>query len=678
MAETADFPWTPLPREALEQVMASGEPGKIDLKLLRWLVWLSLLSVQELTRLVQVDGRSFDAKTIASHLLRLEHLDLAASIALGEAGWPQNLRRYYITDLGLYALVKHYPDPISVPKLVACYPVTRTDLLARLARPVVHLALSDLVSRLLAESPAGYRLTSYQQPWKQTYGRIATGEHPVWRCDAGFLLQTSAGAQHAFYVRVDQPECLFSQAEAKRFLSRLFALRKYQRLRGEVMPQLLLLSTPTRFPFWAEQMERVTLLENTSLPQGGIADYTKLSTGAYAPIWLPFGELVSGGGRDPEDGLASLLSLLDQPAQPDLIEQFSQYFTFQHLLISRTTRSLSPRTKILPRFVGEALQEEARREIQRPGGTDSTGVPAMLLEELYGDKVERLRIAALLNLALTWQQKAMLAHLVRHPHLSLPDLLVLLHPESQDRRLIQKQLDPLLIELKLLRKNKWQADVSWRERERYQLSESGLRFLAMRHGLTPAYYLMPEKKVRDEKKRVSPRDSSVNWEQRGAALLGRQMAHTNALYRCMRSIIEVGMRGGAYRIVCWKSARESVRCYYDPEERDWMNVRPDAELLYVRTGGSRMSSVLVEYDRGTTSYREYAAKFEAYSHYQRYTRTTLPPVLMVIQHPSTAHTVRQAIHNVDAEAVSVLLVLESDLLRLGLVGVLSRPEANRL
>src|SRR5207244_13191336 len=126
--------------------------------------------------------------------------------------------------------------------------------------------------------------------------------------------------------RVDQPECLLSQAEAKRFLSRLLALRKYQRLRGEVMPHLLLLSTPARFPFWAEQMEHVTLLGNTSLPKGCIADYTRLASGAYAPIWLQFGELVSGGGRDLESGLVSLLSFLDQPATQDLVEQFSQYF----------------------------------------------------------------------------------------------------------------------------------------------------------------------------------------------------------------------------------------------------------------------------------------------------------------------------------------------------------------
>jgi hypothetical protein len=671
MADTQDFPWSPLSRDALEQVMASGSLRKIDLELLRWLVWLSLLSVQELTRLVKVDGSSFDAKTIAHHLLHLERLDLVASVVLSEVGWPPNQRRYYITDLGLYALVKHYPASISVPKLVACYPVTRTDLLARLARPVVHLALTEMVSRLIAESLPGYSLTSYQQPWKQTYGRIGERGQQIWKCDAAFLLQTPTGAQHAFYVRTDQPECLFSQAEAKRWLTSLFALRTYQRLRGEVMPHLLLLSTPARFPFWAEQIERVTLLGNTSLPTGCLADYTKLASGAYAPIWLPFGELVSSGGRDPENGQVPLLSLLDQPATQDLVEQFSHSFSFQHLLISRTRRSLTRRTKWLSRFVGDSLQEEARHELQTPRGTDCIGIPAMISEELYGDKVARLRITALLNLVLTGQQKAILALLVRHPHLSLPDLLALLHPESQDERIIQRQLDPLLIELQLVRKDHWEAGVGWREGERYQLSERGLRFLAMRHGLTPAYYLIPEKNVRDEKKRVSPRDASVNWEQRGAALLARQMWHTNALYQCVRGIIEVGVRSGAYCIICWKSARESVRCYYDSDERDWMNVCPDAELLYIRTDSTRISIVLVEYDRGTTFYREYAAKFEAYSHYQRNTRTMLPPILVVIQRRATAQTIRTAIHEVGAD-VPVVLVLEEDLVQHGLLKALVR------
>jgi hypothetical protein len=669
-----DPPWSPLPKEALKQVLAADQVSKIDLELLRWLVWLSLLSVQELTRLVKVDGRLFDEKTIGNHLLHLERLDLAASVVLNETGWPGGHHRYYITDLGLYVLVSHYPESISVPKLVACYPVARIDLVARLARPTVHLVLSDLVSRLIAESPSGYRLSSYQQPWKQAYTRISGGNgQQTWTCDAAFLLQTPERAQHAFYARIDQPECLFSQTDAKRWLSRFFDLRQALRLQGGVMPHLLLLTSPARFSFWAEQIEHVTLWNNTSLPTGCIADFTSLASGVYASIWLPFRDLISNGGRNLESSLTSLLSLLDQPASQLLVDEFSQYFTFQHLQISRTTGPLVRRGNKLPRYVGDSLLEEARGELHPQRKEDLQGVPALLSEELYGSKADRLRITALLNLALSRQQKTMLAHLVRHPHLSLPDLLALLRPESWDVRLIQRQLDPLLLDLKLVkREESWEEGVEWRERERYIHTETGLRFLAMRHGLSPAYYLIPEAQVRDRKKRVAPRDSSIRWEQRGAKLLRRQMPHTNGLYQCVRGIITSGVRSGAYRVICWKSARESVRCYYDSDNCDWMNACPDAELLYIRTDSARIDWVLVEYDRGTTYYREYATKFEAYSRYQRYTRTTLPLVLMVIQRSSTARTILEAIHDVEAFDVPVVMVLEADLVRRGLLGVLAR------
>ncbi len=102
-----------------------------------------------------------------------------------------------------------------------------------------------------------------------------------------------------------------------------------------------------------------------------------------------------------------------------------------------------------------------------------------------------------------------------------------------------------------------------------------------------------------------------------------------------------------------------------------MNVCPDAELLYVRADGARLGSVLVEYDRGTTFFREYAAKFEAYSHYQRYSRTTLPPILVVIQWIATAKTIREAIREVGARDVPVVLVLEADLLKYGLLKALA-------
>jgi Replication-relaxation len=673
---TTDFPWSILPKTALEQVMASGELRQIDLELLRWQVWLSLLSALELTRVVRVEGQAFDEQTIRAHLLHLEHLGLCASVVLDEPGWSQRHHRYHITDLGLYALVRHYPESISVPKLATCYPVTRLDLLARLARPFVHLALSAFVTRLIAECPPGYQLTSYQQPWKHWYVPLQASGQRSWTCAAAFLLQAPGGTQHAFYVGVDQPESPFSQREAREWLTQLFALRGWQWLRGAVPPSLLLLSTPARFRFWAEQIERVTLQQNTSLPGGCITDYIRLAGGAFAPIWLPFSNLVESEGRDVEAGQTSILSLLDQPAGEQLVEEFAQYFTFRDLVISRTTGPLARRTNRLARYVGDSLQEEATRELQPSQPEQRRDLAALLSEELYGEKPDRLRIAALLNLVLSSHQKTLLAHLARHPHLTLFDLLGLLRPLSQDTRLVQRPLDPLLMELQLVKRGRfWKECADWHARERYQLTERGLRFLAMRQGLSPSYYLVPEKAAREEKKRISPRDAGVRWYQKGAWGLATDTnrAHTNALYRCVLEVIRLGVRSSAYRVLAWKSEHEAVLPFYDTKEGDWLLACPDAELLYVREGEGRLDSVLIEYDRGTTASREYEAKFEAYADYQRFTRTTLPPVLMVIQHPATAHTVRQAIHDVDAGAVPVVLVLESDLLQHGLAGVLPTP-----
>ena len=53
-------------------------------------------------------------------------------------------------------------------------------------------------------------------------------------------------------------------------------------------------------------------------------------------------------------------------------------------------------------------------------------------------------------------------------------------------------------------------------------------------------------------------------------------------------------------------------------------------------------------------------------------RTTLPPILVVIQRPATARTIREAIDGVGAGDVPVVLVLEADLMQHGLLKALAR------
>ena len=445
---TSDGACSVLTTEHVQHVLAQAtsltKPASPYLQLLRWLVWLPLLSSWELARMMKKDE-----KTVWGYLAQLAQFDLAAHIVLSEPGWPRRHRRYYITDLGLYVLVACYPHPLSVPKLAASYAIEQRDLLARLTRPQVHLVLSDLVSRLLSELPDGYQLTSYQQPWRQAYRW--QGKQRTFGADAALLLQTPTGTEHALYVRVDQPERMFSQRQEQAYLSKLFELRQATHLQRDVMPHLLLLSTPARFSFWAEQLEQSALARGSAVLSGAIADFGQLQAGMCAPIWLPFRELITQLNTQadephtqerPAPQPSSLFSLLDQPATPQLIERFSQRSSFQHLFTRRESGSLARRRKKLTRYVCDSLQREAAQFMQMARQEHSRAI-TQLSERLQSARDERTRMAALLTLALSGQQKALLALLARHPLLSLPDLLVHLHPESADARPIQQQLKQL-------------------------------------------------------------------------------------------------------------------------------------------------------------------------------------------------------------------------------------------
>ena len=197
--------------------------------------------------------------------------------------------------------------------------------------------------------------------------------------------------------------------------------------------------------------------------------------------------------------------------------------------------------------------------------------------------------------------------------------------------------------------------------------ETALRFLAVRHGVSPAHYLYPVTEEPDRRK-ISPLDPTLPWVQRGIKGLKAQMSHTNELYRCIRHIVAAGRRSGSYAIVFWKSARESVRSYHDSSER--YSGRPDAELLYTLPGSTAVRHLLIEYDRGTTFAREYQDKFAAYSAYQHDMRTVLPRIVMITPIQQAAERIRRSIRQVHAQDVQVTIVLEQDVLQRGLLPVL--------
>jgi hypothetical protein len=690
-----------LRREEIEGCCDPHLHVKDHLDILWWLIWLPLLTRDELARVTKRNP-----STLWSQLTKLAQLGLVEHVSFNEAGWVSQ-HHYYLTDLGLYVLATLDEHPLSVYKLAVGYPITRPDLLERLARPRVHLALAELVTRFIAEHPPGYRLTSYQQPFKEKYAD-RSGKNHLLRFDAALLLARPEGTQHAFYVRVDQPEHMLSQREVKSFVQHLLDLRQARHFVHEIMPHFLLISSQERFAFWAEQVNRVTLAQGIALldvskPEPArehmdlscaIADATDLGKGIYEPLWTPFHALIKQDGAVKKQTRTSICSFLDRVASPHLIERFSRYFSFQRAL---TTDPRVRRKDQLPCYVNITLHKEAEPLVKRaapgsgkpeiPPGESATQLSDDLFSTFYSGPEDRLTMSALLTLALSDQQKEIITHLARHPYLSPADLLSLLHPGQHDERLLSRQIMPL-IHLQLVNISIWDNAPTSSERFRYCLREPALRWLACRHGLSPAYYLdlssrdqqhrkQQAEQAHEENQRqppVSPLSIEVTWVQRSIRGLwgenGCQMFHTSGIYRCVCAILEAASHE-TYHIVYWKSAHESSRPYRDLLEPDRKGeIRPDAELLYTTPTRALARSLLIEYDRDTTNLYQLCRKFRCYTEYQYDTRSTLPTTLVITQNQQAMDKIQKARTKASASDVDIIIALEEHILRYGLTHIL--------
>ncbi len=671
MKTPPSFPWSPLLREQVEQQQRLPLDA-LELALLRLLVWLPLLSAGELSRMCEVCGITFDEQTVRSHLLALTQRELLGTLPFAEPGYTRH-HRYYVTDLGLYLLATSYEQtPLAVPVLASCYPVTRHDLVARLARPQVHLALMQLVSRLAEPGAGAYRLIGYRQPYRLRYPRTTPrGTVRRWSADAALLLGTPAGDAYVCLALVDHLEVPQSQQHLLKQLQALLEVEAALALAGEDFPPLLVLTHTHRFALWRECLEQVTLLAGRSVLPLALTDLSLLASRREQGIWLTGTGLASfslgaeGAGVIDLHGLGALLK---HPASADFTEHLQQQLTLDRLRSLHAAHPPKRNRQVLRRYVGDSLEEEARRLLLPTGGQRERAEVAPLVREgLLGERAERLHVTAALNLVLTPGQKQLLTFLLRHPYLALEDLLALLAPASEDLRLVRSRLDPLVTDFALVSQRIWREGDTWRERERYQLSEAGLRYLAQRGGLLPEAYLSLAPDWRQVKSRPPV------FEQAGAWGLWRQRDHTFALYHCLRLLLLAGEKSGAYTIVHWQNAHEAVRSCFDPLAQSWFQVRPDAELLYLPSQESGLVRVLIEFDRGTTSLRDYERKFAAYAAYEQHAREVLPPVLMILLDPQSASAINQALSRVGTRLAFLVLVSLADLLRDGLLPTLFPP-----
>jgi hypothetical protein len=651
---------SPLTGACLAELLASEAVAGPYPHLLRWLVWFPLLSASELTRLEQSrwakQEQTRSPQWVAARLQELEVFGLIAHVVVNEPGWPPHQHRYFLTDAGLYVFAAASDPPLPVPKLAQAYAVERADLIERLSHINTHLVLADFSSRLITEgSTQGLSVTSFQQPWMQT--DTIFGRRQTLRCDAAFLLANQQETEHAFYVQVDTDERRpFDGIQKRISLPGLLNLRHAYRLQNEAMPCTLIITRASRLAAWGELLEKISVERNTALLDGAITTLEQVQrTGVYGPIWWTFAELVQGMNHGPLTNLAtpssSLTHLLGNPISSGLSERFSQRRTFAHLLTEREPRSLHKTARPLPSYVGKPLTNEI-----------AAANVAAVLDALSGTKAEQQEATALLNLALSAMQKDLLFWLTHHQLLTMHHLASLHYPGGQDIRGVQKQMGGLA-SLHLLVPFTWYGTRPWRERERYVCAEPALRYIALREGRPPTYYLLPE----EDKKKYKVLALSI---QQGTAGLFAQMEHTHGLYESLTRLLS-GAHHEKVRLLTWRSAREAIRKYHDPSTDTPIQVRPDAELIYLAEDQTIPQSVLVEYDRATTGTREYEAKYQLYADYLDVTRLALPPILVITQHEKAASLIRTSIDHVGLH-LPVVIVLEEQIQRQGLLSMLTR------
>lgn len=340
----------PLSARLVANCLASGAIKPFHLLVVRALIWLPLLTVEELARIL-----SQPARTTAAHLLHLERESLVDHVVCAEGGWPRHYR-YYVTDLGLYVFAARHSRPLAPERLAAAYPINRAALLTRLARPVVHLWLCDLVSRLLADGPTqGYQLVSYQQPWELSFSD-RTGQRQV-KLDAALLVQSPTGSQHAFFVCVDQHERLWTHKQDRNWLRDLCAVRTSLLFEQEPLPALLLLSTPTRYAYWAERLASAFSDASRAPIVGAMTSRQQLAQGPFTRLWTPLQALEPDGPVGAPQ-TCSFARLCLTPASPGLVEQLSNTFSFAHLFAQAGEEGSARQTHRFPRFVGVSLQAE--------------------------------------------------------------------------------------------------------------------------------------------------------------------------------------------------------------------------------------------------------------------------------------------------------------------------------
>jgi DNA-binding MarR family transcriptional regulator len=614
---------------------------------LQWLLWLPFLNAEELARCLGCKGG-----TIYRHLRDLLAAGLVEAVSFPELE-RRRQQRYYVTDAGLYVYALHFTPALDVAALARQYPVTEHALLRRLTRPAPLLLLADVASRLVGDGRgSGFQMVRWKQPWLHSY-TDRTARRRRLSADAAFGITSTQGDSQQFCVLLDMGEHRQPGYRKERALLRsLLAARDARFWQGGTLPFPLLVTEPHRLASWGRQLAAVCEQRSIAIPPGALTTFDRLRQGGFAPIWWTFREVASFG----LESSADCEYLVPEYTPPHRLERFC----------AAARAGETPADPVPGPRCALHLQSDARplKRYVRGGFAEAALHlrPADLLPDTTPPPTALVRLTALLNLRLSDVEKDILTWLARHTLLALPDLRGLVADGEFSLDCLRRHTARLL-GLNLLGVKFWDEGPSGSARVRYYPREMALRFCALRGGLPATHYL-----TRDPRYTGHPTAEHPSpWVQRGLQGLLAQLGHTAGVYSCMVAVICATRTCGVTEILAWRSARESVRSFLHTTSGTSMQLRPDGEVLYREPPGSGpLRTILLEYDRGTMSGRDYRKKFTTYQAYWLATGTPPPLVLFVTQRPQSVRLILSSAQQIEG-LLPLQILLESDLLAAGLV-----------
>ena len=586
-------------------------------KLLHWLLRYPLQRTEDLVLALEVSPN-----TIYRHLTRLAEDGLLEYVT-PSLGVKTTCRLFYLSNAGL--LVAAGQEHTDARALALRWGAHEHGILHLLPRIPMLVRLQNLVNALVTQAPAmlapagGYRaeltwhwLRDYQHTFlaggpEGTLHAPGDGTDTIKRllrleADGALLFGRKASISGSEYycallfldpgfVGCHDRDLIMQKLEA------VAHCRASLELRGSAQPfppLLVLTQTPRQCEVWQHCAAQVATTLHAPPLIGAVAGLPLQATADV--VWtLPWQKLAVPAScrlRDlftPLPKEALLPALLHQSGPKETPSPTAVRERMESAARPASAGHLVPHQPASAGNPGQLNPSENRAKQRRILKGDFARRSLSLAADNLASRNQHQELIALLSLRLSQRHMELLSLLYEHPLLATHELAILLNlqPDSVTRYLYELGRYACIEKYSSERVNRW------------HLADRGLRLIA-------AGYHCPLSHIAV----ASHGESGTMLVQRGLPLLKKSLTRTTGLYAFFTAL-HAHARETEQALLWWETGDHCEHHYQDHGQS--YSLRPDAAFAY-KAGSTRLSAWL-EWEEGTTSRSDLAAKMQAYTRF---------------------------------------------------------------